>query len=62
MSVFKRGDRVRILENNSDMIYRIKDIRPVRTGGTLYLLKSLEESPAYRVLHEDDVFVLERIC
>lgn len=61
MSVFKRGDRVRILENNLGLVYLIKDIRPVRTGGTLYLLKSLEENPVYRILHEDDVFVLERI-
>lgn len=62
MSVFKRGERVRIIDqNNPELVYRIKEIRPARAGGTLYLLKSLEEHPVYRLIHEDDIFVLERI-
>lgn len=59
MSTFKRGERVRIIDQNT--VYRIKDMRKTKSGGTLYLLKSLEEDPVFRMCHEHDEFLLERI-
>jgi len=49
MSVFNRGERVRIIdpEKNSSAVYRIRDMKKIRNGGTLYLLKSLERLPYY---------------
>ena len=63
MSVFNRGERVRIVESekNSDAVYRIKDMKKIRNGGTLYLLKSLEENPVLRLHYEDRESLLERI-
>jgi hypothetical protein len=45
LSVFKSGERVRIVEvNESNKIYKIKKIRITKKGGILYLLKSLEKN------------------
>jgi len=63
MSVFNRGERVRMVvpEKNSSIVYLIKDIKKIRRGGTLYLLKSLEENPVLRLYYEDRESLLERI-
>ena len=64
MSVFNRGERVQIIESerDSDKIYIIKDMKKIRKGGVLYLLKSLEEEPVLRLYYEDSTSLLERIC
>jgi hypothetical protein len=64
MSVFNRGERVQIVEpeKESDKIYIIKNMKKVRKGGILYLLKSLEEEPVMRLYYEDKQSLLERIC
>jgi hypothetical protein len=64
MSVFSRGERVQIIESQreSDKIYVIKDMKKIRKGGVLYLLKSLEEEPILRLYYEDKRSLLERIC
>lgn len=59
MSVFEKGERVRVIDQNK--VYRIKDVRTAKSGGVLYLLKSLEENPVFRICHESDEFLLERI-
>ena len=63
MSVFNRGERVRIIdpEKNSNAVYRIKDMKKIRNGGVLYLLKSLEENPVLRLYYECKESLLERI-
>ena len=63
MSIFNRGERVRIVDpqKNSTQIYRIKDMKKVRKGGTLYLLKSLEEKSVLRLYYEYQESLLERI-
>jgi hypothetical protein len=63
MSVFNRGERVQIVESerDSDKIYIIKDLKKIRKGGVLYLLKSLEEEPVMRLYYEDSKSLLERI-
>jgi hypothetical protein len=62
MPVFNRGERVRIIDQdkNSSIVYRIKDMKKVKNGGILYLLKSLEENPVLRLYYEDRE-LLERI-
>jgi hypothetical protein len=62
MPVFNRGERVRIIDQdkNSSMVYRIKDMKKVKNGGILYLLKSLEENSVLRLYYEDRE-LLERI-
>ena len=64
MSVFNRGERVQIIESerDSDKIYIIRDMKKIRRGGVLYLLKSLEEEPVLRLYYEDSKSLLERIC
>ena len=64
MSVFSKGERVRIIEQekNSDNVYVIKNIKKYRKGGTLYLLKLLDENPVLRLYYENDKPLLERIC
>lgn len=64
MSTFSRGERVRIPDpaGGSEKVYRIKELRKCRSGGTLYLLKSLEERPVLRLFHEGRRSPLERIC
>jgi len=63
MSVFNSGERVRIIvpEQYSSKIYRIKNMKKIRNGGTLYLLKSLEENPILRLYYENNESLLERI-
>jgi hypothetical protein len=63
MSVFSRGERVRIvdLEKESGKIYRIKDMKKTKDGGILYLLRSLEEEPVLRLHYEGKESLLERI-
>jgi len=63
MHNFNRGERVRIAgsENDSKKIYIIKDIKKIRKGGFLYLLKSLEKKSVLRLYYEDEESVLERI-
>lgn len=63
MSTFNCGERVRILDsdNGHERIYLVKDKRKCRNGGTLYLLKSLEEKSVLRLYHEAGYSLLERI-
>ena len=63
MSIFNRRERVRIVapEMNSEKIYIIKDMKKIRKGGVLYLLKSLEEKPVLRLYYENEESLLERI-
>ncbi|MGI0065558.1 MAG: hypothetical protein ACREA5_06675 [Nitrosotalea sp.] len=63
MSVFNRGETVQIIESerDSDKIYIIKDMKKIRKGGFLYLLKSLEEEPVLRLYFESHESLLERI-
>lgn len=64
MSVFTKGERVRIVESerDSDKIYIIKGIKRYRKGGALYLLKMLDENPILRLYYENSKSLLERIC
>ena len=64
MSVFSKGERVRIVESekNSDKVYIIKNIKKYSKGGTLYLLKLLDENPILRLYYESEKSLLERIC
>jgi len=63
MSTFNRGERVRVIEpeRDSDKIYLVKDIKKIKSGGVLYLLKSLEEKPVLRLYYENKESLLERI-
>jgi len=62
MSVFKSGERVRIVEDKGiDKVYKIKKIKKIRRGGILYLLKSLEENSVMRLYYENKNLLLERI-
>ncbi|MDE1728615.1 MAG: hypothetical protein KGI02_06405 [Thaumarchaeota archaeon] len=63
MSVFKRGDRVRVIESseNSTKTYVIKKIFESDDGIPLYLLKS-ETSCALRLLYENEEAGLERVA
>lgn len=64
MSVFLKGERVRIIESGkkSEQIYIIKSIKKYSKGGTLYLLRLLDENPVMRLYHETNKSLLERIC
>jgi hypothetical protein len=61
MSVFKSGERVRIVEDNEFKVYKIKEIKKIRKGGILYLLKSLEKNSVMRLYYENKKLLLERI-
>lgn len=61
MTIFNRGERVRMLEPDTEKIYIIKDIKKVRKGGILYLLKSLEQESVFRLYYENKESILERI-
>ncbi|MFZ0184170.1 MAG: hypothetical protein WBV92_02155 [Nitrosotalea sp.] len=61
MSVFKSGERVRIVEDNESKVYKIKKIKKIRKGGILYLLKSLEKNSVMRLYYENKKLLLERI-
>ena len=41
---FSPGECIRILESNSDIIYRIKKIKKSKEGTILYVLRSLEDN------------------
>lgn len=64
MSIFSKGERVRIvdLEKDSDNVYLIKGLKKYSKGGTLYLLKLLDENPILRIYYESEKSLLERIC
>lgn len=64
ISIFSKGERVRIvdLETNSDNVYLIKSLKKYSKGGTLYLLKLLDENPILRIYYESEKSLLERIC
>lgn len=64
MSVFAKGERVRIVESRKKKsdVYVIKDLKKHRTGGTVYLLRLLSVDPIMRIYHETDKSLLERIC
>ncbi len=64
MPAFNRGERVRIMDSSkwSDKIYLVKDMKKCQSGGTLYLLKLLDENSVLRLYHEDGKSLLERIC
>lgn len=61
MSVFKKGERVRMVEDDKSKVYKIKKIKKVKKGGILYLLKSLEKDPVMRLYYENKKLLLERI-
>lgn len=63
MKFFNLGDMVRITELERDFgrIYIIKEIKKVRKGGSLYLLKSLDDD-AMRLHYEDKKSLLEKIA
>lgn len=61
MSVFKSGERVRIIKDDEFKVYKIKKIKKVKKGGILYLLKSLEEHSVMRLCYENKKLLLERI-
>jgi len=62
MSVFKSGERVRIVgADELTKVYKIKKIKKVRKGGILYLLKSLEKNSIMRLYYENKRLLLERI-
>lgn len=62
MSIFKRGEKVRIIESGKipQKTYIIKKIFESGDGPTLYLLKS-ERDPGLRMYYETEESGLERI-
>ncbi len=62
MNSFKLGDMVRItdMEREEDKIYVIKEIKKIRKGGLLYLLKSLNDN-ILRLHYENQESLLEKI-
>lgn len=62
MNMFNLGDLVRIAESEREMgsIYIIKEIKKIRKGGILYLLKSLDENVS-RLYYENKESLLEKI-
>ncbi|MDE1829578.1 MAG: hypothetical protein KGI25_04580 [Thaumarchaeota archaeon] len=63
MNTFNLGDMVRIAESERDFgkVYIIKEIKKVRRGGRLYLLKSLDDD-VLRLYYEDKKSLLEKIA
>ncbi len=63
MSIFNRGERVRVIELEKDSkIYIIKDVKKIGRGGFLYLLKSLEKRSVLRLYYESQESLLERVA
>lgn len=62
MNIFSLGDMVRIAESEREFgkAYIIKEIKKVRRGGKLYLLKSLDED-ILRLYYEDKKSLLQKI-
>jgi hypothetical protein len=63
MSVFRRGEKVRIIDRRKESYttYSIKDIKKGKGGTVLYLLKSQEDS-VLRLYYESKETLLERIA
>lgn len=63
MNMFHLGDMVRITQSEKDLdnIYMIKEIKKVRKGGNLYLLKSLGDD-SLRLYYEHEESLLEKIA
>jgi hypothetical protein len=63
MTVFIRGERVRIVEpeRDSDKVYIIKSIKKIKGRGILYLLRSLEEDSSLRLYYENKESLFERM-
>ena len=63
MSLVNRQEKVRIIGLGEiyDRIYAIKDVKKVRKGGLLYLLKSLEDNSVFRLFYENNESHLERV-
>lgn len=63
MKIFNLGDMVRIAEpeREFDKVYIIKEIKNVRRGGKLYLLKSLDDD-ALRLHYEGRKSLLEKLA
>lgn len=64
MATFNCGERVRMMESGrpSDKVFLIKRVKQCKKGGTLYLLKTLEEKSVLRLYYEKEESILERIC
>lgn len=62
MKTFNQGDMVRIVEGDGkfDTVYMIKEIKKVRKGGNLYLLRSITEDVS-RLYYENNESILEKI-
>lgn len=62
MPNFDRSEKVRIIESENDSeVYIIKDIKKVRKGGVLYLLKPIENDSILRICYENNESLLERV-
>jgi hypothetical protein len=63
MPQFNPGEIVRVTEPEkySGKIYIIKEIKKIRRGGHLYLLKSFDEGKVLRLYYENNGSLLERI-
>lgn len=62
MPNFDRSEKVRIIESERDSeVYIIKDVKKVRKGGVLYLLKPLENDSVLRICYENNESLLERV-
>jgi len=63
MTQFNLGEIVRVTypEKYSDKIYIIKEIKKIRRGGHLYLLKPFDEGKVWRLYYENNGSLLERI-
>ena len=62
LSIFKRGERVKIVEDGEDphKVYNIKKISKYHDETTLYILES-EDTLISRLYYETDSSCLERI-
>lgn len=62
MPNFDRSEKVRIIESERDSeVYVIKDVKKVRKGGVLYLLKPLDNDTILRICYENNESLLERV-
>ncbi|MDE1770381.1 MAG: hypothetical protein KGI28_07525 [Thaumarchaeota archaeon] len=63
MSLINRQEKVRIIGVGEiyDKTYIIKDVKKIRKGGLLYLLKSLEDNSVFRLFYENNESHLERV-
>lgn len=63
MTQFSLGEIVRVTEPEkySDKVYIIKEIKKIKRGGHLYLLKSFNEDEVLRLYYENNGSLMERI-